>query len=45
MTEGDRMSEPGLFDYIKMLNQSKEIPEFDEHFEKIYSTFMVNRLS
>lgn len=32
-----------LFDYINMISQSKKMPEFDEHFEKNYQPFMVNR--
>lgn len=32
-----------LFDYINMISQTKEIPEFDAHFEKTYSPFVVNR--
>lgn len=35
--------EPKLFDYIKMISETKEIPEFDDHFEKTYAPFMVNR--
>lgn len=34
---------PKLWDYIKMISQTKEIPEFDEHFEKTYEPFMVSR--
>jgi hypothetical protein len=34
---------PQLFDYIKMISTTKEIPEFDEHFEKTYVPFIVNR--
>lgn len=37
------MAEPGLFDYIKMISWTKEIPEFDAHFEKVYTPFVVNR--
>lgn len=37
------MEEPKLFDYIKMISQTKEIPDFDEHFRKTYNQFMVNR--
>lgn len=33
---------PGLFDYIKMLSQTKEVPEFDEHFEKTYNQYVTN---
>ena len=32
-----------VFTYIKMIELTKEIPEFDAEFEKIYSPFMVNR--
>jgi len=32
-----------LWTYISMITTTKEIPEFDEHFEKVYSPFMVNR--
>lgn len=35
--------ELGVFDYIKMLSTTKKIPEFDEHFNKKYSPFLVNR--
>jgi hypothetical protein len=37
------MAEIGLFDYIKMISLTKEMPEFDEHFEKVYQPFLVNR--
>lgn len=33
---------PGLFDYIKMLSQTKEVPAFDEHFEKTYNQYVTN---
>lgn len=43
MTKKKTTEEPKLFDFIKMISQTKEIPEFDEHFEKNYSQFVVNR--
>lgn len=40
---GKQKSEgPGLFDYIKMLSQTKEIPAFDEHFNKTYNQYVTN---
>ena len=33
---------PGLFDYIKMLSQTKEMPVFDEHFNKTYNQYVTN---
>jgi len=33
----------GMFDYIKMITTTKEMPEFDDHFEKTYNPFMTNR--
>jgi len=37
------MIEPKFFDYVKMISQTKEIPEFDAHFEKEYNPFIINR--
>ncbi len=36
------MGDLGAFDYIKMISDSKVIPEFDNHFEKNYSQFLTN---
>lgn len=32
-----------IWDYINMISSSKEIPSFDEEFNKVYSPFVVNR--
>ena len=31
-----------LFDYIHMIDQTKKVPEFDDHFEKTYEPYVVN---
>ena len=32
-----------LWDFVNMITTTKEIPEFDENFDKVYSPFVVNR--
>lgn len=32
-----------IWDYVNMITSSKEVPEFDEHFDKTYVPFVVNR--
>lgn len=33
---------PGLFDYIAMIEKTKQIPEFNEYFRKTYVPYLVN---
>lgn len=33
---------PGLFDYINMLSWTKEVPDFNDHFNRTYSQYVVN---
>jgi hypothetical protein len=35
--------ESNIWNYIKMISETKEIPEFDDTFEKLYNQFVVNR--
>ena len=32
----------GLFDYIRMLSQTKQMPDFDEHFNSTYNQYVTN---
>lgn len=38
-----QITEISIWDYINMISSSKEVPSFDEEFNKVYNPFVVNR--